>query len=266
MDSWDFPGLGIRFMDAPAERERDGRAISYPCMAFLKAMVARSNRWGEAFENLNRLSMYEMLRALAALDPEDLRELGEMRFGWSDKVNMPRIDYAFEVVSERHLPETVPGELRETGQVGDAQSFLTRPTPLFFDTDLTGHLPRPNPAASRLTDADFQDAARNLGIEVAAIQAVADVEAGGRHGFAGDGRPILRYELHIFHARTGGKYYRTHPHLSQPSLRDGAPYHRGGQDNEWSMLYGVMLLRSGDDAAWSSASWGMFQVMGFNHT
>jgi N-acetylmuramidase len=48
-----------------------------------------------------------------------------------------------------------------------------------------------------LTDADFARAAKELNVEVAAIHAVAEVEAAGA-GFLPDGRPAILYEAHIF--------------------------------------------------------------------
>jgi N-acetylmuramidase len=185
-------------------------------------------------------------------------------------VDMPRIAYAYDVVLNRRLPPTAPGDLLQTGQVGDAQSFIARPTPLVFEHDLTGTLPAALAAPPRLAEADYVAAALNLGVEVAAIMAVAQVEAGGRVGFAADGRPIIRYELHVFHQRTGGIYHATHPHLSQPTLHAGNPYHDNTQATEWSLMHGAMILRDGGNRrtsdAWQSASWGMFQVMGFNYS
>lgn len=178
----------------------------------------------------------------------------------------------------RTLPATAPGDLAATGQVADAANFLAKPTPLVFENDLTGTLPAPNPTAPRLTEPDFVGAAAAVGrgAEVSAVMAVAQVEAGGRVGFAADGRPIIRYELHIFHnetggpkGRPGGPYDQTHPHLSQPTLAAGQRYHDGTQATEWSLLYGAMILREAAGprrirAALLSTSWGMFQVMGFN--
>src|SRR5438552_1495709 len=80
-------------------------------------------------------------------------------------------------------------------------------------------------------------AAANLGVENAVVRAVAQVESGGRTGFGADGRPIIRYELHRFEKFTAKYYHSTHPHLSQPTLAAGNPYHVGGQANEWSLLY-----------------------------
>jgi hypothetical protein len=243
--------------------------MSPTCETFIRAVVA--GNWRDAFLNLNGLNMFEMLRGMAALDSLDLADLWAQQGSFTGMVNMPRIQYAYDVVLNRRLPQTVPGDLQQTGQVGDAQTFIGHPTPLVFENDLTGTLPTPLASPPRLTDADFVTAAATLGggVEVAGIMAVAQVEAGGRIGFGPSGRPIIRYELHIFQGRTGGIYHATHPHLSQPTLAAGNPYHDGAQTTEWSMMHGAMILRGPGGArrtsdAWQSASWGMFQVMGFN--
>ncbi len=249
--------------------------MSPVCENFIRAVIAQN--WRTAFDNLNGLNMFEMLRGLAALDPLDLTDLWA-RNNFTNAVNTPRIEYAYDVVKNRRLPATAPGDLKTTGQVTDAQKFIAHPTPLTFENDLTGNLPAVNAHPPVLSEANFVAAAATLKVEVAAIRAVATVESGGRHGFAADGRPIVRYELHQFHEKTGGHYGRsdgpynlTHPHLSQPTLEKGNPYHNGKQSNEWSMIFGAMILRDAKrirrfTEAWKSTSWGMFQVMGFNHT
>jgi hypothetical protein len=240
--------------------------MSPTCEAFIRAVIAPN--WRDAFLNLNGLNMFEMLRGLAALDRLDLADLWRQQGLFTGLVNIPRIEYAYNVVLNRTLPATAPGDLLATGQVGDARGFIGKPTPLTFENDLTALLPAATAAPPGLGEADFVAAARTLRIEVAAIMAVAQVEAGGRRGFAADGRPIVRYELHIFQGRTGGTYHRTHPHLSQPTRAAGNPFHHGGQPNEWSLIHGAMILRDGANRrasdAWQSTSWGMFQVMGFN--
>lgn len=63
-----------------------------------------------------------------------------------------------------------------------------------------------------------------------------------------------------------GKYALTHPQFSagyQAGRR--AHTHADAQANEYSMLYGAMLMRGQRETAFASASWGAFQLMGFNH-
>ncbi len=139
------------------------------------------------------------------------------------------------------------------------QEYAARP-PLTIADDPTGLLPAPNPAALKLSDNDFKTAAEDLGVEPAAVRAVSKVESGGRVGFDSRGRPKILFEAHIFQRYTLGRYQWTHPHLSRPSQKLGKAYYALDQ---WSRMYEAMLLDP--VAAWVSASWGVFQVMGFNH-
>ncbi len=118
----------------------------------------------------------------------------------------------------------------------------------------------PAEAASRgLTQADWQRAARTLGVDVASIRAVAEVEA-PRTGFLADGRPRILFEAHQFSDRTGGQYDRSNPGVS--SARWNRDLYQGGAA-EYTRLSEAMALNG--DAALQSASWGRFQIMGFNH-
>jgi hypothetical protein len=130
----------------------------------------------------------------------------------------------------------------------------------FVGSEFSCWLPTPNPNAPRLTDQDFQKAAGDYGIEVAVIRAVAKVESGGRTGFDARGRPKILFEAHIFHKLTKGKYDKHYPELSQKTWALSKKYYSLDQ---WSRMYQAMDLDQ--QAAWKSASWGMFQIMGFNH-
>lgn len=124
----------------------------------------------------------------------------------------------------------------------------------------TNGLPAPNPNAPKLTDADYENAAKEFGVEVAVIHAVATVESGGRSGFDDKGRPKILFEAQWFHKFTKGKYDKDYPELSQPTWEQGKQYYKLDQ---WERLEKAMQLDR--EAALKSASWGVFQVMGFNH-
>ncbi|MDC3962779.1 N-acetylmuramidase domain-containing protein [Polyangium jinanense] len=115
--------------------------------------------------------------------------------------------------------------------------------------------------ARRLAAGDFDAAARELQCEAAAVRAVAEVESGGRTGFDDQKRPKILFEIHHFKRLTGGRYDRSHPHLSAPYK---SPLRRASyKKDQWAVIREAFALDP--DAAVKSASWGMFQVMGFNH-
>lgn len=111
--------------------------------------------------------------------------------------------------------------------------------------------------STRLSMADYQRAASALGVDVATVRAVADVESSGG-GFLADGRPKILFERHIFARETGGRYNHSHPGISGPAGGYGA----GGANQHLRFDQAYALDPA---AAMKSASWGEFQIMGFNH-
>ncbi len=119
-----------------------------------------------------------------------------------------------------------------------------------------------------LTDADFQNAATQLGGAVAVniIKAFATVESGGRSGFGPAKMPVIAYEGHIFRKYTQKKYDATYPLLSYPYKEKAGPQWRANNKDQvkaWQTLSAAFNLNP--EAALMSASYGMFQIMGFNY-
>ncbi len=112
-----------------------------------------------------------------------------------------------------------------------------------------------------LTRADFEEVAATLGCEVEAIQAVVQVESGSGGAFAGDGKPVILFEPHIFSRLTNRRFDASHPAISYRSW-DASKYPRS-QDGRWAQLREAYALDAQNAVA--SASYGLFQIMGFNH-
>jgi hypothetical protein len=108
-----------------------------------------------------------------------------------------------------------------------------------------------------LSAQDYREAARRLDVEVAAIQAVAEVETMG-NAFDGQGRPTILFERHHYHRHTGGKHDGTHPTISN-AIAGGY----GKFNAQYDKLRQAYELD--EEAALKSASWGRFQIMGSNH-
>lgn len=118
----------------------------------------------------------------------------------------------------------------------------------------------PAPPRSReLVAGDFVDAAALLGCDVPAIRAAAQVESSGR-GFAADGRPIILFEPHVFSRLTGHRFDSTHGGVSYAKW--GAKPYPATQKDRWDQL--LYAARIDHAAAYQAASWGLFQIMGFN--
>jgi hypothetical protein len=111
-----------------------------------------------------------------------------------------------------------------------------------------------------LSKDDYVDAARALGTDEAVVRSVVAVESNGK-GLGDDGRPVILFEPHQFSRLTNHQFDKTHGGVSYPSWGD-KPYPRT-QAARWDQLEYAAKLDH--DAAYLSASYGLFQIMGFNH-
>ena len=107
-----------------------------------------------------------------------------------------------------------------------------------------------------LTKDDFARASKALGVPVAAIKAVLDIEA-PRGGFQDDGQVSILFERHKFSKLTGGRYDKTHPDISN-RVRGGY----GKYSEQHAKLQRAVELDR--NAALLSTSWGKPQILGSN--
>lgn len=110
-----------------------------------------------------------------------------------------------------------------------------------------------------LTYPDFFQAAHVLQCDVAAIQAVCEVEA-PKGGFFPDGTPATLFEGHKFCAFTDARFSAVYPTISYPKWTREF-YGKTWQQEKKRLEEAIALDRN---AALKSASWGKFQIMGFN--
>ena len=117
----------------------------------------------------------------------------------------------------------------------------------------------------KVKESDYAFASSILGCEVKALKAVVKVETGGRGGFIADGLPQILFEGHVFWRELKSRginpetLRRGHEGILYPSW-DRTKY-KGGL-GEWNRLNEAIGLH--EEAALSSASWGLFQIMGNN--
>lgn len=107
-----------------------------------------------------------------------------------------------------------------------------------------------------LNDNDFATAAAALRCEPAAIRAVWEVEAGGRH-FLSDGSVIRRFEPHHFPS----KYWYT---IGFAPRAGEAPWRASLRLSSETMFRKAVEIDV--EAAMRASSWGAPQIMGFNAT
>lgn len=109
-----------------------------------------------------------------------------------------------------------------------------------------------------LTDNDYKQAADALGVEIACVKAVTKVESRGS-GFLPSGEPKILFERHwmykLLKAKTG----------QEPEINDvcnpKAGGYQGGAAEHLRLDKAVQIDR---ECALQSASWGLFQIMGFH--
>lgn len=122
-----------------------------------------------------------------------------------------------------------------------------------------------------LTEEDFKDFAKEFDLELATVKAVTEVESRGS-GFLDDGRPIILFEGHIFWSQLKRK--GLNPQNMKTSRVENVLYpswtkkYYEGREKEYHRLEKAAGMSDDfrvHDAAYASASWGLFQIMGFHY-
>lgn len=124
----------------------------------------------------------------------------------------------------------------------------------------------PEDRSGRLTEQDYREVAEELGVEVAAIKAVVDIEAGRTHeGFWADGKPLINFDLAMFRRFAAknkvnlGRYTRSHQVVF---ARPNARRYGSQQAAQQARLDAARSIH--DLTAIEGTFWGMFQIGGFN--
>jgi hypothetical protein len=131
--------------------------------------------------------------------------------------------------------------------------------------DVLESISRPH-NTKELSEEDFIRCAQELGVDVASIKAVQEVETGGKGGFISPSKPTILFEGHIFwdQLRKCGKnpeeYVSGNEDILYPKWTKS---HYLGGVKEYYRLEKAMKIDT--TSALCSASWGMFQIMGFNY-
>ncbi|MDD0986597.1 N-acetylmuramidase family protein [Pseudomonas shahriarae] len=126
--------------------------------------------------------------------------------------------------------------------------------------------------AQLLRNSDLVAAAERLGVPLASIYAINEVESKGK-GFLDNGKPVILFERHIMHRQLakvrheGDDPAELKRHADQlaavnPALVNPKSGGYSGGTAEHQRLAMARLID--DTAALESASWGAFQIMGFH--
>ena len=114
-----------------------------------------------------------------------------------------------------------------------------------------------------ITEKAFNDSAALIGVDPATIKAVAEVESSG-DGFLPTGHPKILFEPHVFWAelKKRGKDPKTITVASDILYEKWTTGKYGKTSAQPERLKRAIAINK--DAALSSASWGKFQIMGYN--
>lgn len=113
-----------------------------------------------------------------------------------------------------------------------------------------------------ISESQYEELAKSSGLEVALIKAVEKVE-GNSIGFRSDGKLLMAFEGHIFWNQLKKKGYDVD---SLAKSNEDILYPKWCNkylSNEYIRLEKATAID--EDAALNSASWGGFQIMGFNY-
>lgn len=154
------------------------------------------------------------------------------------------------------LPFFVPVSARETTEALDS----IRPA------EKTGadSVPTGNEKYYKLTEHDYQKVADELGIDIATMKAVVEIEAGSSHqGFAEPGIPLVNFDLAMFKRfmSRSGKSVAKHTGSTAFKRPDTKKYGSYGKA-QWARLQSAREIDK--EIAEKATFWGMFQIGGFN--
>ena len=122
-----------------------------------------------------------------------------------------------------------------------------------------------------LSETDLQDFANQYNLELAAVKAVNEIESLGK-GFLIDGRPRILFEGHIFWGELKKRGLNPEDFVSNKTenvlYKKWTKKHYEGGKQEYDRLEkaaGMSDIDAVHEAAYASASYGAFQIMGFNY-
>ena len=115
----------------------------------------------------------------------------------------------------------------------------------------------------KIEEKDYEEAAKAVGCDVAAVKAIKEVES-GKSAFLESGFPSLLFEAHIFYKYLGAskaeKLKASHPGIISKSW--DRKLYKGGEKEVDRLREAWTISPS---AASMSASFGAFQICGFNY-
>ena len=117
---------------------------------------------------------------------------------------------------------------------------------------------------TRLTDDDYRKVCDELGVDIATMKAVVEIEAGRTHqGFVSPGKPLVNFDLTMFRRLLRQEGVKSSKYSAYTCFKpvNSRKYGSYGKA-QWARLESARTINR--DVANRSAFWGMFQIGGFN--
>lgn len=113
-----------------------------------------------------------------------------------------------------------------------------------------------------LKESELQLAADDLGVDLATVKAINEVESRGC-GFLDDGNPIILFERHVFYRLLSAKKFNMKDLTSRyPGIVNKSPGGYVGGREEYTRLRVADTIDQ--VSALESCSWGIYQIMGYH--
>lgn len=113
-----------------------------------------------------------------------------------------------------------------------------------------------------LKRSDIVDAAKQLGVDVACIMAVSEVESSGK-GFFSNGDPAILYERHVMYRQLRARKIDTSVYVkNQPNIVNPVSGGYLGGVREYNRLAAAKIIHV--TSGLESCSWGSYQIMGYH--
>ncbi|MGK6352094.1 N-acetylmuramidase domain-containing protein [Parapedobacter sp. DT-150] len=180
-------------------------------------------------------------------------------------------EFGFDLTVDGHFGDTTDRAVRQFQQenelVSDGIVFTKTWTKLITGVPIDLSVME----SKYLKESDITNLADRLGLDVAVVKAVNEVESSGR-GFNADGNPKILFEGHVFWRELKDRGIDPRQYLTGNEnvlYNTWTKQHYKGGKGEYERLEKAINI-AGDnskvaEAAYASASWGLFQIMGFHY-
>ena len=249
---------------------RDGWAKFWLAQQLSRLIIEHKSEWGLEMSFWDEVG--EAIKA-AARRPENQRLLDFVKIWDEERKRIEKLRFWDDVKGKHGFPEDIKvWHIHPLGLVENFYSSKRHPVILVDGQKVELEFLDFNDGEP-IPEDEYTNAAASIGCEVAVIKAFARVESGSIGPFFNfngwDRVPTILFERHKFHQFTNGAYStEENRNISHSTLANRSLAYPN-VDGYWRSEYQYQRLLKAyaldKRAALLAASWGRFQLMGFNH-